>query len=47
LEQQVLPTIPAGRLGKPEDLGDAIVLFASDQARWITGQLLNVGGGRM
>jgi len=45
LEQQVLPTIPAGRLGTPQDLADAIVLLASDQARWITGQLLNVGGG--
>lgn len=45
LEQQVLPTIAAGRLGKPEDLADAIVLLASDQARWITGQLLNVDGG--
>ncbi len=45
LERQVLPTIPAGRLGTPEDLADAIVLLASDQARWITGQLLNVGGG--
>lgn len=45
LEQRVLPTIPAGRLGTPKDLADAIVLLASDQARWITGQLLNVGGG--
>ncbi len=45
LEQQVLPRIPAGRLGTPEDLADAILLLASDQARWITGQLLCVGGG--
>lgn len=45
LEQQVLPNIPAGRLGTPGDLADAIVLLASEQARWITGQLLNVGGG--
>ncbi len=45
LEQQVLPLIPAGRLGTPQDLADAIVLLASEPARWITGQLLNVGGG--
>ncbi len=45
LETQVLPTIPSGRLGTPEDLADAILLLASDQARWITGQMLNVGGG--
>ncbi len=45
LEKQILPLIPSGRLGRPEDLADAIVLLASEQARWITGQLLNVGGG--
>ena len=37
--------IPLKRLGKPEDIADAIVFMASDQARWITGQLLYVGGG--
>jgi len=41
----LLPKIPAGRLGTPEDLADAIVLLASDQTRWITGQTLRVGGG--
>jgi 3-oxoacyl-[acyl-carrier protein] reductase len=45
LEKEILPRIPLGRLGTPEDLADAIVLLASDQARWVTGQLLNVGGG--
>jgi len=45
LEQRAVPTIPAGRLGAPEDIADAIVLLASDQSRWITGQLLNVAGG--
>lgn len=36
---------PLGRVGRPEDVADAIVYLASDQARWLTGQLLYVGGG--
>ena len=36
---------PLGRIGEPEDLADAIVLLASEQARWISGQLIYVGGG--
>lgn len=31
--------------GEPEDVADAIVLPASAPARWLTGQLLYVGGG--
>ncbi len=45
LEKEVIRNIPMGRLGQPEDLADVIVLLASDQARWVTGQMLNVGGG--
>ena len=45
IEAKCVPNIPLGRLGQPEDLADAIVFFASKQARWITGQLLYVGGG--
>jgi len=36
---------PLGRVGEPRDVADAIVLLASEQAHWITGQLLYVGGG--
>jgi 3-oxoacyl-[acyl-carrier protein] reductase len=45
LERQIVPAIPMGRVGQPEDIADAIVFLASEQARWITGQLLYVGGG--
>jgi 3-oxoacyl-[acyl-carrier protein] reductase len=45
LERQVLPSIPLGRLGTPEDIADAIVFLASGQARWITGQIIQVAGG--
>lgn len=36
---------PLGRVGQPEDVADVIVFFASEQAHWLTGQLLYVGGG--
>ena len=45
LEAQVCQVIPLRRVGQPEDVADAILFFASEQARWITGQLLYVGGG--
>jgi len=45
LERAILPTIPLGRVGRPEDVADAIVFLASEQARWVTGQRIYVGGG--
>ncbi len=45
LEEKIVPNIPLRRVGQPEDIADAIVFLASEQARWITGQLLYVGGG--
>jgi 2-hydroxycyclohexanecarboxyl-CoA dehydrogenase len=38
-------SIPLGRIGQPDDLPGAIVFFASDDARFITGQVLSVSGG--
>ena len=37
--------VPMGRLGKPDDLPGASVFFASDDADFITGQVLSVSGG--
>src|SRR6266576_2989574 len=34
-----------GRPGRPADIADAVAFFASDDARWITGQTLDVNGG--
>ncbi len=45
LEQEMITDIPLGRVGQPEDVADVIVFLASEQARWLTGQLLFVGGG--
>jgi 2-hydroxycyclohexanecarboxyl-CoA dehydrogenase len=37
--------IPLGRLGKPDDIPGAVLFFASDDADFITGQVLSVSGG--
>jgi NAD(P)-dependent dehydrogenase (short-subunit alcohol dehydrogenase family) len=37
--------IPMRRIGTPEEIADAIVVLASDGARYVTGQILNVDGG--
>jgi len=37
--------IPMGRLGQPDDLAGAIVFLASDDAAFVTGQVLSVSGG--
>jgi NAD(P)-dependent dehydrogenase (short-subunit alcohol dehydrogenase family) len=36
---------PMGRLGKPSDIGNAVALICSEDAGWITGQLIEVDGG--
>lgn len=45
LEQQVLPDIPLGRVGRPEDIANAAVFLASEQSSWITGEVIKVSGG--
>ena len=37
--------IPLGRYGAPADVGPAVVYLASDEASWVTGQILSVNGG--
>jgi NAD(P)-dependent dehydrogenase (short-subunit alcohol dehydrogenase family) len=45
--ERVAPTVPLGRLGSPADAGAAAVFLASDEAGWVTGQVLPVNGGSM
>jgi 3-oxoacyl-[acyl-carrier protein] reductase len=37
---------PLGRIGQPDDVASAAVFFASDEARWVTGQTLILAGGQ-
>lgn len=46
VQERLIKTIPAGRLGTPEDLGHAALFLASDEASYVTGQTLYVCGGR-
>jgi len=45
LERSIALSTPLGRVGRPEDVADVIVFLASQQAHWLTGQLIYVGGG--
>lgn len=45
LREAFIRAIPLGRLGQPEDLAGGIVFLASDDAAFITGQVLSVSGG--
>lgn len=43
--EQVKAMTPMGRLGKPEEIADAVVFLASPRASYVTGQVLGVNGG--
>ena len=45
LRQAMQRAIPMGRIGKPEDLPGAICFLASDDAAYVTGQVISVSGG--
>ena len=42
----LLASIPLRRAGKPEEIADAILFLASDKASFVTGQIINVNGGK-
>jgi len=43
--QQIVEAIPLKRLGKPEEVAEAVAFLASDGANFITGEILDVNGG--
>lgn len=45
-QQRVIAAIPLGRLGTMEDIAMAVVFLASDESGYITGQTIDVSGGR-
>jgi 2-hydroxycyclohexanecarboxyl-CoA dehydrogenase len=45
MQQALERAIPFRRLARPEEVADAILFFASDRARFVTGQVLSVSGG--
>jgi acetoacetyl-CoA reductase len=46
LEKSILPQIPVGRLGQPEEIARCVVFLASDEAGFITGSTLSANGGQ-
>ena len=46
LERKMIEETPLGRFGRPTDIAPAAVFLASDEAAWITGELVHVTGGR-
>jgi acetoacetyl-CoA reductase len=46
LETRIIPQIPVGRLGTPEEIGRAVVFLASDEGGFITGSTLSINGGQ-
>jgi len=47
LEKSILPLIPAGRLGEPEEIARCVVFLASEDAGFITGSTLTANGGQV
>ena len=46
LKSKILPQIPVGRLGEPEEIARCVGFLASDDARYMTGALVEVNGGK-
>jgi acetoacetyl-CoA reductase len=47
LEKNILPLIPTGRLGEPDEIARCVVFLASDDASFITGSTLSANGGQV
>ena len=45
--KEIIASIPLGRLGKPDDVANAVLFLASDEASFITGEILDVNGGAL
>ena len=45
VKESMLSRIPAGKFGQAEDIAKAVAFLVSDDARYITGQVLGIDGG--
>jgi acetoacetyl-CoA reductase len=46
LTEKILPQLPVGRLGKPEEVAGLIIYLASDEAAFVTGANISINGGQ-
>jgi acetoacetyl-CoA reductase len=46
LDKRILPLIPVGRIGEPEEIARCVVFLAADEAGFITGSTLSANGGQ-
>ena len=44
-EAEIVKTAPLGRIGQPDDIADVAVFLASEDSRWLTGEILLASGG--
>ena len=44
-QRKLLESIATRRLGRPEDIANGVLFFVSEQASWVTGQVLSIDGG--
>jgi 3-oxoacyl-[acyl-carrier protein] reductase len=45
LKTEIVKTTPLGRIGQPDDIADVAVFLASEDSRWLTGEILLASGG--
>jgi acetoacetyl-CoA reductase len=46
LESKIIPQIPMGRLGKPEEVAGLVAYLSSDEAAFVTGANISINGGQ-
>ena len=46
LNERIIPQIPVGRLGEPEEIARIVVFLAADDAGFITGSTVSANGGQ-
>lgn len=45
IKEQLLEQIPFKKMGEPEDIANLVCFLAADEAKYITGQVINIDGG--